>query len=226
MKILAIGDPHGKLPKNLSSLVKKNKIDVIVCIGDIGPVKRHKDGTGYVDLKKSKEIAKRLSSLKTPVIILKGNMFRGKEGARFFNNLIKNRKNMHYKEVGKLKIKDKQFILFDMVWEKWAYSHLPASNLKILARGNDKREIKLNKLLKESKDPIVVSHAPPYGYVDKIKSGKHVGSKILLKAIKKHQPPLVLCGHIHEAKGKAKIGKTKVYNLGWHGDCEIIEVEK
>lgn len=34
MKILAIGDPHGKLPKKLNSFVKKNKPDIILCTGD------------------------------------------------------------------------------------------------------------------------------------------------------------------------------------------------
>ena len=35
--------------------------------------------------------------------------------------------------------------------------------------------------------------------------------------IKKHQPKYVFCGHIHEAEGKAKIGKTEIYNLGVAG---------
>ncbi|MGM5483696.1 MAG: metallophosphoesterase family protein [Nanobdellota archaeon] len=29
-----------------------------------------------------------------------------------------------------------------------------------------------------------------------------------------HQPPYVFCGHIHEAKGKKKLKKTMIYNLG------------
>jgi len=33
MKILAIGNPHGKLPKNLDSIIKKNKIEIIICVG-------------------------------------------------------------------------------------------------------------------------------------------------------------------------------------------------
>jgi predicted phosphodiesterase len=36
MKILALGDPHGKLPKNINSISKKNKIDLILITGDIG----------------------------------------------------------------------------------------------------------------------------------------------------------------------------------------------
>ncbi|GAJ23460.1 unnamed protein product [marine sediment metagenome] len=46
MKILALGDPHGKLPKNLDSIIKKNNIEVIVCIGEVFPIKRNKDSQG------------------------------------------------------------------------------------------------------------------------------------------------------------------------------------
>ena len=37
MKILAIGDPHGKLPVKLDGIIKKEGIDVIVCVGDYCP---------------------------------------------------------------------------------------------------------------------------------------------------------------------------------------------
>ena len=93
-------------------------------------------------------------------------------------------------------------------------------NLILTAR----REKKLNKLLKTVKDPVLISHIPPYGYVDKLYNGKHVGSKAVLAAIKKYKPKLVLSGHIHEAKGKAKIGKSVVYNLGYRGDYKIMKV--
>ena len=77
--------------------------------------------------------------------------------------------------------------------------------------------------MRKSKDPIIISHAPPYGYLDVVKNKltnfkrKHAGSRILVKAIKKHHPKLVFCGHIHEGKCKAMIGKTEVYNLGIRG---------
>jgi len=48
----------------------------------------------------------------------------------------------------------------------------------------------------------------------------------LLTAIKKHKLKYVFCGHIHEAKGKAKIGKTIIYNLGYHGDYAVVDTAK
>jgi Icc-related predicted phosphoesterase len=72
---------------------------------------------------------------------------------------------------------------------------------------------------------ILICHQPPYGYLDKVDfpgvppswKGKHAGSKAILDYIKKYQPKYVFCGHIHEGEGKAKIGKTEIYNLGVAG---------
>src|ERR1035437_299679 len=47
---------------------------------------------------------------------------------------------------------------------------------------------------------ILISHGPPYGYLDKAPRGGNVGSKELLKAIMRTKPKLVLCGHIHCAQ--------------------------
>lgn len=73
---------------------------------------------------------------------------------------------------------------------------------------------------------ILVCHQPLYGVLDKVSGkygapkqwiGKHAGGKAILDYIKKHQPKYVFCGRIHEGEGRAKIGKTQVYNLGVSG---------
>lgn len=226
MKILALGDPHGKLPKNLDFVVKKNNIEVIVCVGEVFPIKRDNDNQGWADFRTGENILSKICTYKIPTIIFKGNMFLSGEGVRYFRDLVKKYKkkykNLQYKRIGKLRIDGVNFILFDMIYEE--HSHKFLSKYFTDKIKNNEREKRLNKLLNELENPIVLSHAPPYGVLDKTKSGKHVGSKILLKAIKKHEPKLVLCGHIHEAKGKAKIGKTQVINLGCCGSYKIIEV--
>jgi len=64
---------------------------------------------------------------------------------------------------------------------------------------------------------IVVTHDPPYNtHLDKT-SGRHVGSRSVASFIKKYQPDILLCGHIHESKGKDYIGKTKAVNPGIFG---------
>jgi len=80
---------------------------------------------------------------------------------------------------------------------------------------------------------VLISHQPPYGILDKINGkygapkswwGKHAGSKVVLDYIKRKQPRYVFCGHIHEGKGKVKIGKTEVYNVGVSGDYVLIDI--
>ncbi|MFH1917904.1 MAG: metallophosphoesterase [Nanoarchaeota archaeon] len=102
---------------------------------------------------------------------------------------------------------------------------------KMLKRAR-KQTDKARRILKRfGKVDILVCHQPPYGYLDKVTGkygapkfyrGKHAGSKVILDYIKKHQPKYVFCGHIHEGEGKAKIGKTEVYNLGVAGH-KIVE---
>jgi len=229
MRILALGDPHGKLPKSLDFVVKKNNIEVIVCMGDIAPapIIPRKGETFEEACKRAeivfKKIIDKLCSYNLPLITLRGNVYTNTErNNQVTRKIFSPHKNLYNKKTGKIKIGEEDFILFDMIYEE--HSHKFLSKYFIDKIKNNEREKRLNKLLNELENPIVLSHAPPYGVLDKTKSGKHVGSKILLKAIKKHQPKLVLCGHIHEAKGKAKIGKTQVINLGCCGDYEIIEI--
>lgn len=62
---------------------------------------------------------------------------------------------------------------------------------------------------------IFVPHSPPRDTkLDKIMLGRHVGSTAVRSFIEQHQPDVVVCGHIHEARGTDTIGKTKIVNCG------------
>jgi Icc-related predicted phosphoesterase len=230
MKILAIGDPHGKLPKGLDKIVKINRIDVIICVGDVPPVPEE-FRKGEIDyfpedfLKKAdrlyRDIIKKLCSYKKPVLVLRGNMYLAGSRNKLTKEIFSSCGNLFHKRTGKIKVNGKNFVLFDMSFEPKMYKNA-SSWMKRQFKSNNSRRKKLIKLLRESNDAIVVSHAPPLGYLDKTPWGNG-GSRILLDAIKKFQPRLVICGHIHEAKGKKKIGKTEVYNVGCCGDYRIIK---
>jgi Icc-related predicted phosphoesterase len=69
---------------------------------------------------------------------------------------------------------------------------------------------------------VMVLHSPPYGYLDGSR-GRSLGSRALLEAVERVQPAVAVCGHIHEcAGGSARVGATRLYNLGPEG--RIIEV--
>ena len=65
---------------------------------------------------------------------------------------------------------------------------------------------------------IVVSHCPPYECLDggmpALDGARpRLGSPALRRYIELNAPSLVLCGHIHEARGMAYIGETLVANV-------------
>jgi hypothetical protein len=74
---------------------------------------------------------------------------------------------------------------------------------------------------------VLVSHPPPNGYVDVVHSGAHVGSSAIRAIVEEFQPPLVLCGHIHEARGVARHGRTTIVNPGpaLEGRSAIIDLD-
>ncbi|MEP5008543.1 metallophosphoesterase, partial [Roseobacter sp.] len=62
---------------------------------------------------------------------------------------------------------------------------------------------------------ILISHSPPKGVLDRASNGMSLGSVTVLDTIKRVQPKLVLCGHIHDCWGQsANIGESRVVNLG------------
>ncbi len=62
---------------------------------------------------------------------------------------------------------------------------------------------------------VLVVHSPPKGHCDRSSAGDHLGSEAIAAAIERTQPPLAVCGHIHESWGeRSRIGATEIANLG------------
>ncbi len=232
MKVLALGDPHGQLPKNIGSIIKKNKVELIICVGDFAFIpdkpwlKESWEGIGERFINRNyKEVVDKLASYKLPILTLRGNMFMG-DKKKIADRILRKHRNLINKFTGKYFFEKQPFVFFDIIYEE--HTVIGGSDTKKFTQGrirkNERRSLKLNRLLRENKGAVLICHNPPYGVVDKAFNGKHVGSKILRDAIKKHQPKLVLCGHIHEAVGEGKIGKTKVINLGSHGSYKILDI--
>lgn len=59
---------------------------------------------------------------------------------------------------------------------------------------------------------ILVTHGPPHGVRDRSEAGTYCGSVALYNWIKKNQPKMVVCGHIHEGWGAAMVDNTLVVN--------------
>ena len=62
---------------------------------------------------------------------------------------------------------------------------------------------------------VFVPHTPPYGTkLDIVHTGIHVGSTAVRNFIEGYKPEVVVCGHIHEARGVDSIGESCIVNCG------------
>jgi Icc-related predicted phosphoesterase len=59
---------------------------------------------------------------------------------------------------------------------------------------------------------VVVVHGPPLGVLDRTSEGKSAGCPALRAAVERARPALLVCGHIHEARGVDRIGETLCVN--------------
>lgn len=65
-----------------------------------------------------------------------------------------------------------------------------------------------------AKTRVVIVHQPPRGAQDTLYNGERSGSSGLCKFLEEREPHLLLCGHIHEARGESRIGSTRIVNVG------------
>ena len=139
------------------------------------------------------------------------------------------------------------FVLKD--WERWDDGAESAGRMRLSGLTSRSGEIApcdfdperrtptiataLDDLLRAVLDPgatIFVSHSPPHGtHCDMIGAGVHVGSRALRAFAERHQPPLVLSGHIHESARVSSawrdaIGSTVVVNPGQFGGSRLCGV--
>jgi Icc-related predicted phosphoesterase len=58
---------------------------------------------------------------------------------------------------------------------------------------------------------VVVAHGPPYGYGDRTRD-EHLGSTAMTETLERVRPRLMVCGHIHPAYGRYRLGETEIVN--------------
>ena len=75
---------------------------------------------------------------------------------------------------------------------------------------------------------VLITHGPPFGILDKVKSGESVGCEELLKTINEIKPKIHAFGHIHEAFGEVVqdgIHFINASNLDFHyqyKNCPVV----
>lgn len=83
----------------------------------------------------------------------------------------------------------------------------------------------------DSDTDVLITHGPPYGYLDKTMDHKHVGCGELIKAVHRVKPKLHVFGHIHCGYGIDKVDSTVMVNAcscteryDPHNDPIVIEI--
>jgi uncharacterized protein len=199
MKILAVADLHGQEKSyfKLSSLVKKNKPDLIISAGD---------HTWFGE--DEKKMLKKLD-FGIPVLLLPGNH----EIPAATQKAAKGMKHIVWLHKGAYEVSD--VLVLGCGEGGFGVGNYDFEKSKAFF---------VTSMKKHEGKTILVTHEPPFDTkADEIMPGSHVGSKSLRNFIKETQPDIHICGHIHESAGAmSKLGKTLVINAGPKG--KIIEV--
>lgn len=205
MKILAISDPHGDYSKIKKIMERAGDFDLAMIVGDI---------TNFGPDEKVEEL---MEMFDKPVLAIPGNC----DQKSILEALDASKAiNLHGKaeQIGEIR-----------------FIGLGGSNPTPFKTPFELSEEYIENALEgmvcsaENTDDcgtiVLLTHAPPHGTRDELPFG-HVGSKAIQKFV--DRVDLIVCGHIHEAKGIETVGKTVVVNPGeaCKGFCALITIEE
>jgi len=177
MKILAIGDFHGKLPKKFKTIIKKEHIDAIIDIGDHNPFKYRKLWFKHCyrkdieiwevigkkktkqlvteDTKLGEQIIKQLNNLSVPVFLVHGNVDNKYEADTYDpkrkKNLWKWYDQDHFTPLLKKYKNIKEFTYSYVKFQDYIFIGAYGQTFpgKVKSKNYQKSKIKLNKLFKK-----------------------------------------------------------------------------
>ncbi|WRQ72932.1 MAG: metallophosphoesterase [Methanosarcinales archaeon Met12] len=190
MKLLAISDTHGDFSKISSILGRAGKVDAILVAGDI---------TNFGPKEKAKELFDIMGN-DQPVMAIPGNC-----DPKGVLDVIE--------KSGAVSIHNSSFKFGDTTFIGLGGSN-PTPFSTPFEMSEDEIRGMLRRLLPPSQRDgrvVLVSHAPPKNSLDAI-HGAHVGSEAIREILS--QVDLVVCGHIHEARGVVRSGNTTIMNPG------------
>lgn len=203
MRLLAIADPHGDYSKIETIMQKAGSIDAVLIAGDItefGPEERAEELINMFD---------------EPVLAVPGNC--------------------DPREILEVLDRSKAINLHDSCTSigNVTFIGIGGSNPTPFETPFEIHEDEIESCLIRSFDEqerkkgtrVLLSHAPPHCTLDEIPAG-NVGCKAIRKFVEKVD--LVVCAHIHEARGVMKEGNTIIVNPGMakEGNAAIITIDE
>ncbi|MGW8192982.1 MAG: metallophosphoesterase family protein [Desulforhopalus sp.] len=205
MKIIAFGDIH-MTAGEAEKIPGIANADLVLLTGDL---------TNFGGKPEVKAVLDRILRVNPHVLAQFGNL----DHPEINDYLEQLGLNLH----GQARLFNKEVCLIGMGGSNYTPFHTPsefsekelhAIGQKAFQQGQDFTE--LGQHLHNKRIPrIFVSHVPPHNtLVDRLRNGRHVGSRAVRSLIEQYQPELCITGHIHEARGQDAIGTTRIYNPG------------
>ena len=206
MKIIGLTDIHGRTGYSEQLVEQMRSADVVAIAGDI---------TNFGGCSEAEAIIDTIASINGSIIAVHGNC--DKRGVVEF--LATRQINIH---AVSSTIDDVQFL------------GLGGSNKTPFHTPHEYSDSEMKEIVEafpqspSARFHVFISHAPPFkSKLDRMFLGMHVGSKPVREYIEASQPDIVLCGHIHEARGIDRIGKTIVINPGpFPKHYVVIDIDK
>jgi len=186
MRIVVASDIHSSF-SNLRRLIARNKADVLAVCGDITDFSREDVG----------KFLKVIENFDGTCLVVHGNC----DYSDAFED-IENDKVAY--------IHGKSLEIEGIVFHGLGGSTFTPFNTP--SEYDEKYYYRLLQSLNYGENNVLISHSPPYGILDSTHSGINAGSKAIRDFLDRFD--YVFCGHIHEARGIAKVGKTEVINPG------------
>jgi putative phosphoesterase len=205
MRLLAFSDIHGSYHKVDEILVKESVFDAVIIAGDL---------TTVGSTREAEEAILRFQLHSKPIFAVAGNM----DLPEIENSLTRlgvsiNARGLTCEQVGLFGVSASPFTPMKTPYE-------------ISEEEIERRTESGWKDIASARWKIFVPHTPPHDTkLDRVMTGMHVGSTAVRKAIVKYQPDLVVCGHIHEARGVDTIGKTTIVNCGPAGKGYYVAID-
>jgi putative phosphoesterase len=205
VRLVAITDVHGnvKMSRKLAELIVEKKPDALLIAGDI---------THFSGAETARKVLELLLETGVPLLAVHGNCD-GRDVPELLDELgiwLHDRRR-ELNGVGFVGVGGSNITPFNTIWEL--------------------TEDEIQEILLRNYRPgdVILSHVPPRDTkADRVHSGLHVGSSALREFIEKNQPPLVVTGHIHEARSVDRVGETVIVNPGplFRGYYAVIDFDE
>lgn len=211
LKILALADLHDRT--EMLEPLRSVDADLIAFCGDLH------DGSS---LETAWPTANALAGLGRPVLIVPGNMDHKDVAIKLWREagfIMLHRSTFEHENCGFLGMGGMVARNPRRLGDGTRYYHQDEEVYQTLA--------KVFPMISNKKFKIIITHQPPRGARDTLYNGERSGSVSLRRFVEEFQPDLLLCGHIHEDRGEACIGSTKIVNVGElrRGYASIIKLD-